>query len=246
MKTKMDTETLSLLRRIGLNQYESKVYVALLSAGPTSASDLSELAGIPRPRAYDVLSKLEKKGFVSTQPGRPTKFRAFDVKEAFITLKKKRQIDHSKELGEIDKIETQLSKKVSTTEYVETSGASDFVWVIKDRSNIYSKIQSLIDNASKSVVIATTPEGIKRKLDAYEDTLISAKKRGVNVKFISQTATKIKKSVGDFKTKDKLHRMMVIDDHVVLFLTPEGNAKSEVGAWINSPYLADNMRKMLV
>ena len=250
MKTKMNTEALSLLRRIGLNQYESKVYLALLSTGSTSASDLSELAGIPRPRTYDVLSKLEKKGFVSTQPGRPTKFMAFNVREAFVTLKKKRQNDHSKELNEIGKIEEQLDKKVGEFGPAETTTTSDFVWVIKNRDNIYSKIENLIENASRSIVIASTPQGVKRKLDAYESTLVKAKKRGVDVKLLATKAelpgAKIKKSVGDFIKTDKLHRMMIVDDHVVLFLTPEGNPKAEIGAWINSPYLAENMRNLLL
>ena len=249
MKTKMNSESLSLLRRIGLNQYESKVYLALLSAGPTSASDLSELAGIPRPRTYDVLSKLEKKGFVSVQPGRPTKFRAFDIDEAFIVLKKKKEKEHTKELGEIDDIRKQLGKKVVETVPMKLSTSSDFVWVIKDRDNIYSKIDNLINNATKSVVIATTEQGIKRKLDAYEATLIQAKKRGVDVKLLApkmEGASRMKKTVGEFIKKDNLHRMMIVDDHVVLFLTPEGNPKAEIGAWITSPYLAENMRNMLI
>ena len=131
----------------------------------------------------------------------------------------------------------------------ERTASSDFVWVIKNRDNIYSKIDNLIENATKSIVIATTTEGVKRKLGAYESTLMQAKKRGVDVKLLAPKAegtAKIKRGVGDFVRKDKLHRMMIVDDHVVLFLTPEGNPKAEIGAWINSPYLAENMRNMLL
>ncbi|MBI1973539.1 TrmB family transcriptional regulator [Candidatus Micrarchaeota archaeon] len=243
-------DALALLRRIGLNQYESRVYLALLGGGPTSASELSDLAGIPRPRTYDVLDKLGKKGFVSTQPGRPSKFRALTVSEAFSSLKEFRQRDFQKELSEMDKIRTQLTEHVrllDTSQQQADSG--DFVWVLRDSENIHAKIESLIQNAHSSILIASSPAGLKRKLAAYEDTLLSAKKRGVKISIISPLADdlleKRARHVGEVVKKSDLHRMMIVDDHVMLFLTPE-EEKQEIGAWIQSPYVAQNFKNLLL
>lgn len=242
MKTRMNSDAVNLLRRAGLNQYESKVYLALLSNGPTTASDLSEIAGIPRPRAYDILTKLEKKGFISIQPGRPTKFNSCAVEEAFNSLKKHREREHVKDLEELTKLKGELKEHVKK-EKIEApkTTPNDHVWVMSDRSNIYSKIESLIANAQSSIMISSTPQGIQRKLETYGDSLLKAKERGVNVKIVSP-----EKIPHNFEhVSKKAHRMMIIDNDVVLFLTPEGNPKREIGAWIKSPFLAENLQEMM-
>jgi len=66
------------LQRIGLSLYEAKVYFTLLIRGTATASEISDLSGIPYTRVYDVLNQLEEKGFVASIPGRPLKFEALD------------------------------------------------------------------------------------------------------------------------------------------------------------------------
>ena len=43
-----------------LNIYETKVWLALLSKGISSAGEIAEISGVPRSRTYDVLESLEK------------------------------------------------------------------------------------------------------------------------------------------------------------------------------------------
>jgi len=57
-------DEIELLRRFfGLNQYEARVYIALLRR-PMGLGEVSEAAKIPKPRVYDVVRSLESKGFV--------------------------------------------------------------------------------------------------------------------------------------------------------------------------------------
>jgi sugar-specific transcriptional regulator TrmB len=245
MKVHMDQETLDLLRGISLNQYESKVYFSLLHAGPTSATEIGSLADIPRPRTYDVLDKLEKKGFISVQPGRPTKFKAIDIGDAIDFLKDKKKEDFEKSLGEIEEIKAKLSRKVKTTKPETKEDADDYVWVMKDRKSLHSKIENLIHSAQDNILIATTDSGLDHKLEAFEGALRKAKKRGVDIKIVSPlTNSETAKRVAEFAEtvkRDCNHRLMVIDNDVVLFLTPENHEK-EVGTWIKSPYVANNFR----
>ncbi len=62
-------ELLNKLKDFGLNSYESKIWVALLSRGVSTAGELSDIANVPRSRSYDVLESLEKKGFVILKLG---------------------------------------------------------------------------------------------------------------------------------------------------------------------------------
>ena len=54
------------LRAAGLSEAESKVYFALLSAGPSGAGELIRKTGLHRGTAYQVLERLKEKGFVSS------------------------------------------------------------------------------------------------------------------------------------------------------------------------------------
>jgi len=241
----MDKEAVSLLRRIGLNQYESRTYLALLNAGTASASEVSETAGIPRPRTYDILQKLSKKGFVSIQPGRPVKFKGVPIDEAFETMKSQKREELTKEMSEIENINSKLKTRVKKIEPQETQ--EDIVWVLKERKNIYSKMESLINNATNSILIATTENGLSRKMEAHEESLRKASQRGVEITIITPKETKHTKTASEFAKiikKEHPHRMIVADDHTMLFLTPENEDKKEVGAWINSSHFADNARKI--
>ena len=52
-------KVIAILRKLGLNRYESKAYLALASSGVSTAGKLAEKSGIPRAKIYEVLRSLE-------------------------------------------------------------------------------------------------------------------------------------------------------------------------------------------
>lgn len=56
---------LSILKKLGLNDKEIKVYLTLLEYGAISVRTLAELADFNRGSAYDILKSLQEKGLVS-------------------------------------------------------------------------------------------------------------------------------------------------------------------------------------
>ena len=239
MKVQMDTEALNLLKRAGLNEYESKVYLGLLNYGSTSASNISDIASIPRPRTYDVLSKLEKKGFVTMQPGRPTKFAASPVNEAFKSLERHKTRKHLKKIDELKDIENRLRKKSKTAVIKEDK--TDELWMLSNFTNIKSKIETLIEGAQDTVVIAGNEDGIDRKLKAFKESLKIAKQNGAAVKVVSPNKA-------DHEFEDVIadpHRMIIADDNVVFFLNDGSDPKQDKGVWIKSDFVSSNLKKML-
>src|SRR3989344_5733735 len=79
---------LNKLKDFGLNSYESKLWVALLSRGVSTAGELSDISSVPRSRAYDVLESLEKKGFIVMKVGKPIKYLAVPPAEVVERVKK--------------------------------------------------------------------------------------------------------------------------------------------------------------
>src|SRR5712692_10367128 len=61
------------LKDFGLTEYEVKTYVALVESGPMSASELSKMASVPYSKIYEIIGNLERKGWVESEQGRPSK-----------------------------------------------------------------------------------------------------------------------------------------------------------------------------
>jgi len=222
----VNKETLAILRRLGLNQYESKTYLALMSTKASTATELSDAATIPRPRVYDVLAKLEKRGFVVNQPGRPAKYAAVPIPTAINSLKREKKRDLDKDMSELDKLEGQLSKTLS--EQVLPAGGEGEVYTLSDRKSIYATLEELIRQSRTSILLASNREGLARKRREYGPLLHMAQKRGVNVRIVESPK-----------------RAAIIDNHSLVFLNDGADEKEDKAAWIQSAFVANAYRQIL-
>ncbi len=59
------TSLIEVLKKIGLNEKEAKVYLACIETGSAPVSEVAKAAGINRVTTYDILDKLKKKALVS-------------------------------------------------------------------------------------------------------------------------------------------------------------------------------------
>ncbi|MFC5972034.1 TrmB family transcriptional regulator [Halomarina salina] len=83
------------LRDLGLSEYEARAYRALLTTGPTTAKELSQVSDVPMGRIYDVLNSIEQYNLVRSQSAsRPKKYVAVEPETALDRLlqDKKREL----------------------------------------------------------------------------------------------------------------------------------------------------------
>jgi len=73
----------SILRPLGLSDYEIRVFLTLIEIGPTNYRILVKESNVPTGKIYQVLSTLESKGFIEVVRGKPKLFRATEPKKAF-------------------------------------------------------------------------------------------------------------------------------------------------------------------
>ena len=143
-------EFLSRLRDFGLNSYESKLWTALLSRGVSTAGELSDIAGVPRSRSYDVLESLEKKGFIIMKLGKPIKYIAVPPEEVIEKVKRKVEESSEKHLKMIENLKT--SKVLNELNTLHDQGLDlieplDLTGLLKGRENIYNHLSSIIKNS---------------------------------------------------------------------------------------------------
>ena len=219
-------KVMELLKKLGLNSYEASAYLSLVKVKSATASKLAELAHIPRPRVYDVLEKLEKKGLVKIIPQRPIRYEAIPIKKAIEHLKRKKMEEFKKGMSELDKIGDELSRELKEEEKEKVSTGE--VYYLADRGNIYNTIRTLVENANRHVILGGDEAGLARKLEYMGDTLKEARDRGVFVKTVKGG-----------------HRFAIVDDEVILFLNNTKDARLDRAAWIRSPMVAEMIKKNL-
>jgi len=220
-------DLLDQVKKLGLNEYEAKAYLTLSRLGVAEISSISKIAGIPRARVYDVLLSLEKKGFVLKKAVRPIQYQVLPIGEVAEGLEKKMKKELEYELEELAKLSSFLDKKLAFKEMKGSDGEA--VWLVCGRGNIYAKIAKEMENCTKSVLISSSKEGIKRKNDAFVPKLLELKEKGVEVKFSENS---------------KGSRYVIFDDNsIMLFLHPESvDNEDEKAVLINSPYLVNHFQ----
>ena len=111
----MDT---TILEEIGLTPGEIKVYIALLSLGPSSAGDIIERSHLQNSVVHFCLNKLREKGLVSyIKKGRIRIYQAADPENLLLILEERKK-EVKKVLPEL-KVKQKLSKEKEMVELFE-------------------------------------------------------------------------------------------------------------------------------
>lgn len=173
--------SLDVAKKLGLNEYESKAYVSLLSYGTSSASKISSASSIPRARVYDVLVSLEKKGFVEKKLVRPITYSAVLPSVAVKKLESVHRRGFEESINELVSIASSLEKQVSSSPSQDERGE---VVLVSGWQNIFSKISQIMAESKNEVLFCTTsPENVKSKKKEFSRIIGELEKKGVKVKF---------------------------------------------------------------
>lgn len=203
-KSVASQRVMDLLAMVGLNSYERKLYVTLISKGSATAGTLAELSGVPRSRTYDVLESLADKGFVVVQNSKPIKYVAIPPREALERAKAK-----SKEEFEIavDRIERARKSDVikeleALFEHgVETVSAAELTGSLKGRHSMHQQLESMLKRASSHFYILTSEKGFEEIAANHADLMKHASKRGVKIRImapVGSTNTSIAQAIRPF------------------------------------------------
>ena len=134
-------EVIEKLKELGFNEYQSKVYIALLKKFPATGYEISKLANIPQSRTYDTLKNLENLNIVLSSNSKPITYTPIKPKE--LTKRYKRKFDST-----INFLEKKLPD-IKEEEYTEP------ILSINGRTKIIDKIIEIIKNAKTNIFISS-------------------------------------------------------------------------------------------
>jgi sugar-specific transcriptional regulator TrmB len=209
------------LKRYGLSEYESKAYATLVQLGSGSVREICKVAGIPQPRAYDTLAKLESKGLVETQEGRPMVYRAVPPKDAFERLEKGL------------KAQTVLAVEEFASRYgYERSNAE--MWKIKGQTNIINKIEEMLNSVKEELLLALPTVVLER----VKPSLDKAINRNVKTKLVLSQRGNLQARIPEiderirFTRKDDIPSILVLADRREAMMS-SGCTNNYQGPWIS-------------
>jgi sugar-specific transcriptional regulator TrmB len=245
------------LKSIGLNSYERKLWIALLSRGTATAGALSQIAGVPRSRAYDVLESLAEKGFVIVQTTKPLKYVAVEPKDAFERLKVKIHKDFKSMVKRVDKLkETEIMDELQTLhkEGLKITEPGELTGTLKG-DVLTRHFKSMIKGATKDISILTTAEGLKNIYRMYSNALREATTKGVKVRIaVPEVPEHVIEKMGDIAEIRKISpgeitgRFAIVDGREMLMNVThdkEVHPTQDVAIWTHSKHAVGEMMQPL-
>jgi sugar-specific transcriptional regulator TrmB len=140
-------EATQVLRELGLTAYESAVYLSLVESGVMTASKVSERADVPFSKVYEVLNRLDRKGWIEVERGRPSRYFAKAPTEAFDAARRKLQ-EQTRRWERV--VLKELQPLYEKREFREKPD----IWILRGEASVLAKLQDMLTNARREVMIA--------------------------------------------------------------------------------------------
>ena len=230
------------LSSFGLTINQCKVYIYLGKYGSRTAPDISKVLKLPRTETYKLLASLQNKGVVSASFQHPIQFSAMPLTDAIHSL-----INTEKErIKKLESQKSELSKLWDNipqfhNEVEETD--DDKFQILQGENQIHSKINDMITNSKKELVIIGNEKDFLKFYHA--DFLEPLNKSQVELKVLTNSSDRTlyvfdeidKTNVKKLPTSIDGNLCFVVkdNDEVLFYMKNSGLVKEKVTAlWTNS------------
>jgi sugar-specific transcriptional regulator TrmB len=231
----MSEKTKTILRRVGLTDYEVDAYLLLLGKGALTAKQISYGAQIPYSKVYQVLNSLEKKGWIESTRKRPSRYFPKSPEIALKTAK----AAFENEWLQVEK--TITDELLPIYEKLKTKEKYD-VWILRGALNIISKFKEMTKKCRQELLIALPFIKEEFLMDFYQllHSFIGEKVqvRFMMLKEISESMYRMLSKIGEVRCRTKMFGGGAISDsnEVLLLFSDE---RGEISAiWSDHPGLA--------
>mgnify|MGYP001370868872 FL=1 len=236
------------LQDAGLSQREADSVLILSATDQMRASELAKELGTTRLDAYNSLSRLQEMGIVSVTAERPMKFscdKIDKIVQRLIEMQKQALKRTESGLADLQSGKKEISS-VSSSDNDGISGPK--FAVLKERSNIFSRIKSMAENSEEHLTLLLGQFGILHlcRSEALAE-VNAASKRGIVVKVLAQLDRRTIRFFGDLdesvevRHSDDVSSLGVLkdQDEVIQFLqveeNPVGRGREDAALVIESP-----------
>lgn len=221
------SEVLASLQQLGMTEWESRAYLALLEEAPATGYGIAKRASIPRSKVYEVLASLASRNVVQVSRGEPQMYAPLPPRELVSRLRAEfnDNLDHAE----------------NALESYATEAAHDgAIWDLQGRVAILERANQLIATARTRILVEAWAPDVAALAEAFE----AAAARGVDIIVVGYgdvdlpCATVHAHPVTDVVTAGLGGRWLVVsvDDREVVAGNVSAGAHSRA-AWTSHPGL---------
>jgi len=231
--------TLKALRQLGLTEYETQAYLALVGGGQMGASDISAKSKVPYSRIYDVLGRLEEKQFIIVKRGRPTIYVAKAPTEVVrvIRLDWEQKIEQSSQLV-IDELQPLFEQ--------ETKVTTRDVYVMHGRAAILSKAVEMLASVKEEVLLSIPGFDLEMEdLTTVAENVLSVKAHTrILTSTVPDSIVPLIPSHFEVRTRERVFGVgLVVDEQQTLIMLAGGETDTEfVGIYSSASLFASMAR----
>ncbi len=258
MGVSFSEEYIARLRRLfGLNLYETKVWLALLTQGKSSTARIGEIADIPKSRAYDVLESLEASGFATRQLGKPITYKAVPPDELIDKLKEKAEEELHMKLEKYEKLRDSETMKDLHELYMKGLNyvkEDEVATSYQGAESIYFRIKKRIATSKEEVIIVSTSTAIMNMIRMLNRILKHIKSNKVSIKIyvpqgLKQEVVDELSKIGKVYNLDmELGRFIIIDNDTVFLFTQddkEVHPSNEIVINLTGGYMPAKLKELV-
>ncbi|UCH69932.1 MAG: TrmB family transcriptional regulator [Candidatus Bathyarchaeota archaeon] len=145
----------------------------MLEKGATTASRVSDVSTVPYSKIYETLNSLERKGWIETKRGRPSRYYPKSPSEALSAVKLRLEdAVKSWEQTVLDELQPLYEKR-------QIREKPD-IWILRGEFNTLAKVQEMLGKAKSRLMIAA-PTPTRTITEAIVPMLINLKNSGVKI-----------------------------------------------------------------
>ena len=214
------------LEEFGLSKYESQAYVALISKGTISASELAYYSEVPRTKIYPTLLKLENKKLAIISKSKPIMCTAISPEDAFDGV-------IHEQINKINAMNTLVSNLKKTSEESRKSrGSEEKRYFHISANKVLTQLQTMIEGSKLSIKIMTDQGGFGLLAECKEQ-LVGVIRRNLDVKIIippTQICSESYRAIPDgveIKTSDITQNCFIFDETELLMINND-NVKGAI------------------
>lgn len=216
------------LKRLGLSNYEARVFAALQHLGTGTAQDISDISEVPRSQVYGAADDLVEQGLAELVASSPKEYRPVSLAAAREQLATRLDRQQDRAFENLAEIQTQA----------DGHSGSKSVATVRGRQPIDDRIDELIRTAEERVVLVA-PES-RSTPESLAETLRARAHEGVTVVVVTAEATERERFadspvrvflMDEDNPGDFAGRALMVDEGTVLLSATTDDAVGEEAMW---------------
>jgi sugar-specific transcriptional regulator TrmB len=216
------------LKRLGLSNYEARVFAALQRLGTGTAQEISDVSEVPRSQVYGTADDLVERGLVELVAASPKEYRPVSLEAAREQLTRRLEREQDRAFDNLAELRTETT---------DGSG-SGAVATLRGRQPIDGRIDDLLREAEERVVFVA-PES-RSIPESLAGTLRERARDGVSVVVVTAEGAERERFadspvrvfvMDEDNPGDFAGRALMVDDRTVLLSATTDDAVGEEAMW---------------